>query len=58
MLYQEKAPKAMAILEAGFDDATAVLDASGTVSESRRTTNALNAEKRNPSQRTRDSYFS
>src|SRR5690606_9648567 len=47
--YQEKAPKAMATLDAGFDDATAVLELPAAYQKKTRTTNAverLNAEIR------------
>lgn len=47
--FQEKAPKAMATLDAGFDDATAVLELPAAYQKKTRTTNAverLNAEIR------------
>lgn len=47
--FQEKAPKAMATLDAGFDDATAVLELPAAYQKKIRTTNAverLNAEVR------------
>ena len=58
-LFQEKAPKAMAVLEAGFDDATTVLMLPAPYRKRVRTTNAierLNSEIH--SQRTCHSYLS
>lgn len=40
-LFQEKAPKAMAVLEAGFDDATAILMLPAPYRKRVRTTNAI-----------------